>query len=142
MFIEVNLNLNWVNANLKWVTVAAGMVALALILLGFLFYQYQQGKRVAQSAPGSPEEVRSLVAEVSKVFELPQGEEPTVATIKDIEKLQNEPFFQKAKNGDKVLLYNNAGKIILYDPSRKRVLNVAPYNPGTPSAQETTPGNQ
>ena len=128
--------MNWIKANLKWVSLAAGMVALALILLSFLFYQYQPAKKVVQSAPGTPSEVRSLVAEVSKVFELPEGEEPTVATIKDIAKLKNEPFFQKGKNGDKVLLYSIARKIILYDPDSKRVLNIAPYNPGTPSAQE------
>lgn len=81
---------------------------------------------------------RKLIAEIGKLIDLPKAENPTVATISDITKLSNQPFFQKAKNGDKVLIYPVAKKAILYDPVLKKVLEVASVNIGSPSA-ETAP---
>lgn len=40
-----------------------------------------------------------MTDEVKKLMELPD-ENPTVATITDIEKLKEQAFFQKGKNGD------------------------------------------
>lgn len=86
-----------------------------------------------------PSQDKDFVAEVGKLIELPQGEEPVVATITDITKFVDQPFFQKAKNGDKVLIYATARKAILYDPKAKKVIDVAPINIGTQSAQTTQP---
>lgn len=121
--------------------VIAGVVALIVLTLGgFLFYQYQNSKKAApQNRANVQEEAKKLAAEVGKVFALPSDEDPTIATITDIDKLKNQPFFAKAKNGDKVLIYPNNKKVILYDPVGKKVLEVAPFNPGTPSAQPSTP---
>ncbi len=71
---------------------------------------------------------------MGRLITLPEGEEPTVATITDIEKLKDQTFFQKAKNGDKVIIYTNAKKAILYDPIARKIIDVAPVNIGTPSA--------
>jgi len=83
--------------------------------------------------------VKKLVLEVGKLIELPIGEDPTVATVTDITKLKDQPFFAKAKNGDKVLIYTNARKAILYDPQAKKVIDIAPINIGSPSAQTLGP---
>lgn len=77
--------------------------------------------------------------EVGKLIDLPTGEEPTLATVTGIEKLRSQPFFQRAKNGDKVLIYAQARKAYLYDPVAKKILDVAPINPGTPSASPASP---
>lgn len=120
--------------------IGAAIAVVVLILGGVLVYQYQAGKRSEVANTGGLDDTKALVVEVSKVFDLPVGEEPTIATVKDVDKLKSEPFFQKAKNGDKVLIYSMARKIILYDPTAKRVLDVAPFNPGsTPSAQIVSP---
>ena len=84
-------------------------------------------------------EVNDLISEVGKLVALPEGETPTIATITDIEKIKGQPFFQKAKNGDKVLIYTNAKKAILYDPNAKKIIDVAPINIGSPSGQTTSP---
>lgn len=84
----------------------------------------------------SYEDIKQLAEEVGKFTDLPKDEIPAVVTIADVAKMQDRSFFQKAKNGDKVLLYTNAAKAVLYDPIVKKVIDVAPINIGTQSAQE------
>ncbi|HET7098669.1 MAG TPA: hypothetical protein VFI61_00305 [Patescibacteria group bacterium] len=73
-------------------------------------------------------EANKLVAEVGLLIALPEGEKPTVATVSDIDKVKDQPFFKNAKNGDKVLIYTNAKKAILYRPSEKRIIEVGAVN--------------
>ena len=75
-------------------------------------------------------EVKSVVAEISKIMILPVGEDPTVATVADPEKLKGQSFFVNAKKDDKVLIYTNAKKAILYRPSERKIVEVAPLNIG------------
>lgn len=128
------------------------MVVLAILALiglgsgGYFYYQLgkTQGFFWSKKAPQAPqkqeaEAVAKLVAEIGKLIDLPANETPTVATVTDINKLKSEPFFQNAKNGYKVLIYQNAKKVILYDPTAKKIVNVGPFsigpNQATPSAQ-------
>lgn len=76
----------------------------------------------------SRKEVENLVAEVGKIIALPQGEVPTIATVTDLEKVKDQAFFANAQNGDKVLIYTNARKAILYRPSEKRIIEVGIVN--------------
>ena len=71
-----------------------------------------------------------LTEEVGKIFVLPKNEIPTIATVSDPSALKNQAFFADAKKGDKVLIYTNAKKAILYDPVIKKIINVAPVNTG------------
>ncbi len=70
-------------------------------------------------------EVRRYVEEVGKLYALPKDEEPTAATVRDKEKLKDQPFFAKAENGDVTLIYTNAKLAILYRPSTKQLINVS-----------------
>lgn len=112
------------------------------VLLGFLlllvgvaagnyYYQYQLVKNDPQKVV--QEESQALVAAVSKLIVLPEGEQPTIATVSDPEALKGQAFFAKAKKGDKVLIYTNARKAILYDPVAQKIVEVAPLTIGTPS---------
>ena len=76
------------------------------------------------------QEVAKLVAQVGKLIILPEGETPTLATLSDLEKLKDQSFFAKAKTGDKVLIYTNAKKAILYSPELNKIVEVAPINIG------------
>lgn len=60
------------------------------------------------------------------IMELPQDEQPTVATVLDKDKLKDQGFFVKAENGDKVVIYSKARKAILYRESAKKIIEVAP----------------
>lgn len=119
--------------------IPAAVVIVVLILGagGYIYYQNQSSQVAKLNNPqaSATEEVKKIVAEVGKLIDLPTGEDPTIATVTDITKLKDQPFFAKAKNGDKVLIYTNAKKAILYDPVLKKVLDVAPINIGTSSAQ-------
>ena len=84
----------------------------------------QDPQKVAQ------EEAQGLVERVGRLIILPEGEEPTIATVSDPQKLQGQSFFANAKVGDKVLIYTNAKKAILYDPVEDRIIEVAPVNIG------------
>jgi len=120
------------------------LVALNILLIiglaaaaGFYFKKYRevnvqysdvQGKytellqdpQAAQAA-----EVRRYIEEVGKVYDLPDDEEPSVATVKDKEQLKDQAFFAKAENGDVTLIYSKAKLAILYRPSTKQLVNVS-----------------
>ena len=80
------------------------------------------------SATAGATEVKQLTAEIGQFFQLPTGETPTLATVSDASKVRNQAFFKDANNGDKVLLYSKAGEAILYRPSTKKIIAVAPVN--------------
>ncbi len=72
---------------------------------------------------------------------LPNGETPTIATVSDPEALKDQVFFVDAQKGDKVLIYSNAKKAILYRPGDDKIITIAPLNTGgvAPTATPTTP---
>lgn len=75
-----------------------------------------------------------IFAEIGKIIVLPTDENPTIGTVTDVEKLRvNQPFFNSAKNGDKLIMYSK--KAILYDPVAKKIIDVTLVNPSTVSAQ-------
>lgn len=96
--------------------------------LSFILYQKYSRLKQLVSDPSliNKEEARNTISKVSRLMELPTDEEPTVATVADLEQLKNKPFFQKAKLGDKVLIYTKAKKAILYDPKSNKIIDVGP----------------
>ncbi|MEK7555892.1 MAG: hypothetical protein AAB523_01225 [Patescibacteria group bacterium] len=111
---------------------------LVLLLIGmsaaaFYFYQKASAIKEDQANPdaAAQKEVEDIVSRAGKLIILPEGEVPTIATVSDPEKLKDQPFFAKAKVGDKVLLYQNARKAYLYDPVNNKILEVAPISLGT-----------
>lgn len=116
-----------------------GFIVFALIIATapsvYFYSKYQEAKRQLRATPaGQKEETAKIVSLVEKLLVLPAGEEPTLASVTDKEKLKDQPFFAKAENGDKVLIYTEAKKAILYRPSQHIIVEVAAVNLGTPSA--------
>lgn len=109
------------------------LLAGALAAAGYLYYRFVYNSPEKVSA----RETQSILAEVGESMLLPEGETPTLATVTDKEKLAGQPFFQKAENGDKVLIYTSNGRAILYRPSAKKIVDVTTVNVSQP-----TPGNQ
>jgi hypothetical protein len=115
---------------LVWVLVT--VIALAGIGSGAYYYlQYQSTQKLLKDPVlGTEMEVERLVEKIAKVVELPQ-EVPTIATVSDASKLKDQQFFKKAQNGDKVLIYQNAKKAILYRPSTGKIVEFGPINLGS-----------
>ncbi len=91
---------------------------------GYFYYKY---KKMAQTSD-TKEEIAQLVKTLDAVIELPGGETPTLATVTDKEKLVSQPFFRKSENGDKVLIYTEAGRAILYRPSIGKIVDITSIN--------------
>lgn len=121
-----------------------GVLVVALIAsIGTGAYFYSQVVKLKQNPQVlAQQEVQKVVAQVSRLIVLPEGEMPTIATVTDPEKLKDQPFFSKAQKGDKLLIYTNAKKAILYSPTNNKIVEVAPINIGnTPAAASNTPTN-
>lgn len=107
---------------------------LVLLLLGSVaasVYLYRQMEALKDNPEAiTEEEVAKLTALVGELIVLPTDELPTIATVVDAEKLKDQAFFANAKAGDRVLLYTNAKKAILYDPVAHKIVEVAPINIG------------
>lgn len=103
---------------------------LAVSVVSFYYYRNHKKESVSQSAvagsnnsPASNEQ--SLKDVIGKIMELPTDEEPVVATVTDIEKIKGQKFFAHAQNGDRVLIYTNNKKAILYRESSGKIIEVS-----------------
>jgi hypothetical protein len=110
------------------------ILVLLIVLGGTAYYFYDRFSTLKATSQNTTEETADLVREVSKLILLPTDETPTIATVADPDALKNQEFFVNAKIGDKVLIYTNARKAILYDPTAKKIINVAPINIGQNSS--------
>ena len=97
-----------------------------VVLAGYFYWQNIQIKKNPQFL--AEQEVKSIVAKVSRLILLPEDEIPTIAIVTDTNILKGQEFFAKAQKGDQVLVYKNAGKAILYRPTSNIIVNVAPIN--------------
>ena len=115
-----------------------GVLGSAFGSAGYFYYQYQ---KLAQAQPsGDVSEVERLVKDLGAFLELPESEVPTLAAIgAGKSKLEDQPFFKKALDGDKVLIYAQSGRAILYRPATKKVIDVTTINITPPETQATDP---
>lgn len=106
----------------------------------FFYIKYQEAQDVLSATSGSnAQEVAEVVRKVSRHIVLPENEQPTLATVSEVDKLRVQNFFLKAENGDKVLIYPQARKAYLYRPRTDKLIEVSPIAVGDESA--TTPQN-
>jgi hypothetical protein len=87
------------------------------------------------SAGDLAKEASLVIEKVKKHMVLPD-EEPKVLSIANVDLLKKEqPFFQQAKNGDKLIVFSQ--KVILYSPSQDRIVDVAQIRMPAPSSEPT-----
>lgn len=114
--------------------VLAVLVGLGVIAFGAKSYiSLRNTQKELEAMKNNPnakdkEEAQKIVEQVGKLVILPEGEEPTVATVTDPSKLNDQPFFANSAAGDKVLIYQDAKRAILYRPSQNKVIEIAPLN--------------
>lgn len=101
------------------------VVAIGGIAASVYYYERYQSLKSNPNLEAQ-KETESLVATVGKIMDLPTNETPTVATIADKDKLNDQAFFKNAQNGDKLLAFTKAMQAILYRPSANKIIAVAP----------------
>ena len=108
------------------------VLVIAVLALGTSSYYFYNEASMLKKDPNktAKEDTDKLVAQIGKLIVLPEGETPTVVTVSDPEKLKDQAFFSRAKTGDKVLIYTNARKALLYDVENNKIVEVAPINIG------------
>jgi hypothetical protein len=107
------------------------LLVIALAGAGSAYYFYNQFQELKQNPQAlTDKENDQLVAKLGQLMVLPTNEQPTIATVADPSKLKDQPFFTNAKTGDRVFIYTNAKKAILYDEAANKIVEVAPINIG------------
>ena len=114
------------------------LIAVLGIGVGIYFYlQYDNAKKLLKNPTLAAQgEQKTLIEKIGKLIELPKDEEPTIATVSDVNKLKSQAFFAKAQNGYKVLIYSKSKKAILYDPKANKIIEVGPINVGDEKAAQ------
>jgi hypothetical protein len=131
--------LNGLKANKSLWLIAIIVILVIAALPSYYYYnQYQKAQMLLQNPKASATaEVTTLVDKVGKLMELPSSETPTIATVSDVTKLTGQPFFAKAKNGDKVLIFTQAKEAVLYRENINKIIQVAPVNLGSGASVAT-----
>ncbi len=97
----------------------------AAVLVGAYFLRAYT-KTDAYKQKKADRAVAVLVKDVSKLILLPEGN-PAVFDVQDPEMLiGQQAFFQGSEKGDKLLVYPEAGKAIIYSPKKHMIINVGP----------------
>lgn len=107
----------------KSVVIQSILLLIAIGAAGYFYYQYRMTPEVSQQ-----KEIERLVKEVGRIVDLPENEVPTLATVTNKGKLDSQPFFQRAENGDKILIYRTTSRAFLYRPSTKKLIDVTMIN--------------
>lgn len=118
--------------------IIAGVAVLVLLAAApsiYYFRQYQKAQlKLTNPSEAAKQDAVDTIAAVGKLMLLPPDETPTVMQVTDVSKLKDQPFFTNAQNGDKVLIYTQAKKAILYRSQTNKIIDVAPINIGNPNA--------
>jgi len=85
------------------------------------FFGYYADK-ITQSMARNTKNTDAIISRVFEMYLIPGEETPTVATVTDPEVLKEKLFFTSSLKGDKVLIFTNLGKAILYRPSIDKII--------------------
>jgi len=101
------------------------MLLVALVTLGYFYYQEIQSKK-------GKENIDPILAEVGTMMVLP-SENPQITTIVNVEEVlaRDARFFKDAKVGDKLIIYPYF--LLLYDPKVKKIVKVQTFSPPPPT---------
>jgi cytoskeletal protein RodZ len=103
----------------------------ALVGMGYVYYAFVL--HADKEVKSEEELLRETVG--SKIL-LPE-EVPQIATVTDKTQLADQPFFKKAENGDKILIFTQSGRAVLYRPRIKKVVDTTTISL-TPEVSDNT----
>lgn len=122
----------------KFINVVMLVIILTSLSFGGYFY-YQFRKLKNNPNIEYQKEAQDLLSRVAKIYLIPTGEEPTIATVSDPNALKDQAFFTQSQKGDKVLIFSKAGRAVLYRPSINKIIETAPINNSTNDQNKSLP---
>lgn len=124
----------------RWIlAVIIGLVILAAGIYGgtYLVKQKPTWFGLPMGTEQAQAEAEAIITKASKLIVLPSDEIPTIATVTDVSAVKEQAFFKNAQNGDRVLIYQNAGKAILFRESENKIIEVGAVNFNQETASPT-----
>lgn len=106
------------------------VLVLLVSTVGLCAFFYVQYHNALKNNPNAERD--RIVTSIGKVIELPD-EQPVFSTVQNNAKLANPTLRQRAKNGDKLLIYAVAKRLIIYRPSTHKVVDLLTIQ-STPSS--------
>lgn len=115
-----------------WIVILLGSITAGF---GYILKMYLDSRsqlsalktQMALGASPTPANESEIVNKVASHILLPD-EEPKIITVQNVEELRKQqPFFEKAENGDKVLVFSQ--KVILYNPTLDKIIEIAQIRP-------------
>ena len=122
--------------------IGIGIVVLTLLLLASIaanVYQYLQVQDYRKTPTKAAQEEQTRVTElVRKRYQIPtyttkEGDKdvtkedtPQIATITDITKMKGQAFFDKAQNGDYIVVFPNTRIALIYREKTDQIINSGP----------------
>lgn len=115
-------------------------ILLAILLPTSFYLWFQLSDIKNDPLKAAKAETAEIISLVGKIMVLPNDESPKIATLteEDLGKIKNQSFFINAKIGDKVLVYTTANKVILYNPSSNKIVEVANLNSDSSPVSQPT----
>lgn len=111
--------------NRRWPLIMIIVVGILLACVaGFFAWKYFDSKGEDSDSAAS----QRIIEKVGNLYLIPDNEEPTVAQIQDKEKLGNQQFFNKANNGDYLLIFSDSQFALLYREDINKIINVGPIS--------------
>ena len=115
------------------ILVVALIIAVIISLIFFRLFLSSQTKlkkftsNLSSQTTPTQEEIKKITSQVGKHIILP-AESPQVITVTNVETLKkDQPFFNQAQNGHKLLIYQN--KVIIFDPVEDKIVDIAYIKP-------------
>jgi hypothetical protein len=114
------------------------VIVIAVLLLasiGFNIFYYHKYQGAQNKNPDV--QTQRIVDDLKKSTSIP-NETPSVLTVVDKSKLTDSAIAKNAENGDKILLFQKAGEVIIYRPSTHKLINILSLTSQSSSNQGTT----
>jgi hypothetical protein len=101
------------------------------------YFNPTEEEKVQRQEEKTRKDILAVLKEISKYTVLPENDPPTLFVIDNAEKLgKQQPFFANALNGDKLLIFPNSSKAILWSPSRGKIINIGPVEKTKPNTKK------
>jgi hypothetical protein len=120
----------------SWIVIVAVIIFL-VFMVAVLFWKYSDLKKNSDNT--AKDSTRQILAAVSKMYDVPKNDQPTIALVQDKSKLQDQAFFRKVENGDYVLIFPKSKFALVYRPKANKLVNAGPLSleQGAPIPKDT-----